>query len=109
MSYGVTFWGSSDIKTVFNNQNKIIRIVAGVKRCREVFKKCYIFHLATDFLLSLLLFVVANMKNFQILTYIIRTENKHVLHMLNANLTHYQKGAYYARKKLFTLPSSIKV
>jgi hypothetical protein len=42
MSYGVIFWeNSTNSKRVFNIQNKIIRIMAGVKRrvsCRELFK-----------------------------------------------------------------------
>jgi hypothetical protein len=43
MSYGVIFWGNStDSKRAFIIQNKIIRIMAGVKTrvsCRELFKK----------------------------------------------------------------------
>jgi hypothetical protein len=66
MSYGVIFYGNTtDSKRVFIIQNKIIRIMAGVKRrvpCRELFKKFNILPLASEFLLSLLSFIVDNMK-----------------------------------------------
>jgi hypothetical protein len=62
MSYEVIFWGNStDSKRVFIIQKKIIRIMAGVKRrvsCRELFKKFNILPLMSEFLLSLLFFVV---------------------------------------------------
>jgi hypothetical protein len=75
MSYGVIFRGNTtDSKRVFNIQKKIIRIMAVVKRrvsCRELLKKFNILPLASEFLLSLLLFVVDNMDKFWILTYIV--------------------------------------
>jgi hypothetical protein len=64
MSYGVIFWGNStDSRKVFYIQKKIIRIMVGTKRrasCRELFKKFNILPLASEFLLSLLSFVVEN-------------------------------------------------
>jgi hypothetical protein len=114
ISYGVIFWGNStDSKRVFIIQKKIIRIMAGVKRiisCRELFKKFSILPLVSEFLLSLLSFVVNNMGKFQTNSDIhsINTGHKHDLHQPSANLTSYQKGAYYAGIKLFsTLPYSI--
>jgi hypothetical protein len=65
--------------------------------------------LVENYLLSLLP-LVDNMKKFQTNSDIhsINTRHKHDLHMLNANLTTYQKGAYYAGIKLFnTFPASI--
>jgi hypothetical protein len=65
----------------------------------------------SEFLLSLLSFVVDNMEKFQTNSDIhnINTRHKHDLHQLSANLTSYQKGAYYAEIKLFnSLPKSIK-
>jgi hypothetical protein len=73
--------------------------------------KFNILPLASEFLLSLLLFVVDNMEKFHTHsdTQSTNTRHKHDLHMLNVNLVSYQKGAYYAEIKLFsTLPSSIK-
>jgi hypothetical protein len=88
--------------------------MAGVKRrvsCRELFRKFNILPLASEFLLSLLCFIVDNMEKFQTKSDIhsINTRHKHDLHQPTANLTSYQIGAYYAGKKLFsTLPDSIK-
>jgi hypothetical protein len=88
--------------------------MAGVKRiisCRELFKKCNILPLGSEFLLSLLSFVVDNMETFQTNSDIhnINTRHKHDLYQPSANLTSYQEGAYYAGIKLFnSLPDSIK-
>jgi hypothetical protein len=95
-------------------KKKTIIVVAGVKRivfCRELFKKLNILPFASEYLLSLLSFVVDNMEKFQTNSDInnINTSHKHDLHQPSANLTSYQKGAYYAGIKLFTtLPGSIK-
>jgi hypothetical protein len=67
--------------------------------------------LVSEYLLSLLAFVVDNMQKFQTNSGIhsINTRHKHDLHQLSANLTSYQKGACYAGIKLFsTLPDKIK-
>jgi hypothetical protein len=88
--------------------------MAGVKRSlssKELFKKCNILPTANEFLLSLLLFIVDNMEKFQTNSdiYSTNTRHKHDLHMPNANLTTYQKGAFYAGIKLFNiLPSNTK-
>jgi hypothetical protein len=51
MLHGIIFWGNStDSKTVFYIQKKIIRIMAGTKRrasCRELFKQFNILPLAS--------------------------------------------------------------
>jgi hypothetical protein len=67
---------------VFIIQKKIIRIMAGVKRrvsCRELLKKFTMLPLASEFLLSLLSFVVDNMEKFQTSSDIhnINTRHKH--------------------------------
>jgi hypothetical protein len=116
MSYGIIFWvNSTDSKRVFIIQKKIIRIIAGVKRrvsCRHLFRKFNILPLASEFLLSLLSFIVGNMEKFQTNSNIhnINTRYKHDLHQPSINLTSYQKGAYHAGIKLFnTPPVSIKI
>jgi hypothetical protein len=108
MSYVVIFWGNStDSKSVFIIQKKIIRIMAGVKQrisCRELIKKFNILPLVSEFLLSLLSFVVDNAEKFHTYPDIcnINTRHKHDLHQLSANLTSYQKSAHYAWIKLFS-------
>jgi hypothetical protein len=68
MSYRIIFGGNSaDSKKVFYTQKRIIRIMAATKRrasCRELFKKFNILPLASEFLLSLLPFVVNCMEIF---------------------------------------------
>jgi hypothetical protein len=69
MLYGVIFWGNSaDNKRVFIIQKKIIRIMAGVKRrvsCSELFKKFNVLPLVSEFLFSLLSFVLDKMEKLQ--------------------------------------------
>jgi hypothetical protein len=88
--------------------------MTGVKRrvsCRELFKKFNILPLVSEFLLSLLSFIVDNLEKFETNPDIhcINTRYKHDLHMQNSNFTSYRKGVYCARIKLFgTLPVCIK-
>jgi hypothetical protein len=72
--------------------------MAGVKKsvsCRKLFKKFNILPLASEFLLSLLSFIVDNIKKSQRNSdmHSINIRHKHDLHKLNANLTSYQ-GVY---------------
>jgi hypothetical protein len=97
-SYGIIFWeNSTDGKKVFHIQKKIITVMAGTKRrasCRELFKKCNILPLASEFLLSLLSFVVDNLETFQTNSDInnISKRYRYNLHMPNINLSKYKKG-----------------
>jgi hypothetical protein len=75
--------------------------MAGIKRrasWRELFKKFNIIPPASEYLLSLLSFIVDKMEKFQTNSDIhsINTRHKHDLHQPSAKLTSYQKGAYYA-------------
>jgi hypothetical protein len=114
MSYGIIFWhNSTDSKKVFYIQKRIIRIMTGAKRrasCTELFKKFNILPPASEFLLSLLSFVVDNMEKFQTNSDIhsISTRHRYNLHVPNSNLNKYQKGVYYSGIKLFNnLPPNV--
>jgi hypothetical protein len=103
MSYRV--WGNSThSKQVSNIQKKIVRLLAGIKKtlsCKHLFQKLNILPLAT---------LWATWKCFQQILHTHDTQSRHKydLHMLNAMLTGYQKGAYYTGIKLFSnLSSSI--
>jgi hypothetical protein len=66
MSYGLYFWGNSphSIK-IFRLQKKIIRIITGCNSrasCMNLFRKLGVLPLASQYILSLMLFV-ANNKN----------------------------------------------
>jgi hypothetical protein len=88
--------------------------MAGAKRrasCRKLFKKFSILPLASEFLFSLLSFVVDNREKFQTNSHIhsISTRYRHNLHAPNTNLNKYQNGVYYSGIKLFNnLPPYIK-
>jgi hypothetical protein len=91
MSYGVIFWGNlTDSKRVFIIQKKIIRIMAGVKRrvsCRELFEIFSIHTLASEFLLTLLSFVVDDMEKSQTNSDIRSINMTSVCQMLTSVLT----------------------
>jgi hypothetical protein len=67
MSYEIIFWwNSSHSSIIFRSQEKAIRIMEGCGNtvsCRNLFKKLEILPLTSQYMLSLLTFVVQN-KNF---------------------------------------------
>ena len=80
--------------------------------CRNLFKKSEILPLTSQYMLSLFMFVVQN-KNFFLTnneSHNIDTRQRNNLYLPQANLTIYQKGAYYSRIKIFNnLPLEIKI
>jgi hypothetical protein len=64
MSYGVIFWGnSSNSSVIFKKQKRVIRIIMGYgyrESCRKLFKELKILTLPSQYILSLLLFVLNN-------------------------------------------------
>jgi len=79
--------------------------------CRSLFKKFQILPLKSQYMLSLLMFVVQNKTLFLTNTenYNLDTRKRYNLYLPQANLTIYQKGAYYSGIKMFNnLPSEIK-
>jgi hypothetical protein len=115
MSYGIIFWGSSwHSSIIFRLQKKVIRIMEGSWNrvsFRSLFKKFQILPLKSQYMLSLLMFVVQNKTLFTTNTenYNLDTRQRNNLYLPQANLTTYQKGACYSRIKIFNnLPSEIK-
>jgi len=79
--------------------------------CRELFKKLNILPLYSQYILSLLLFVVKNVDEFitKSEVHTINTRHRSDLHPPSINLTKYQKGVYYSWIKIFShLPQNIK-
>jgi len=64
MSYGIMFWGnSSHSSVIFKMQKRVIRMMTGYgyrESCREFFKELKILTLSSQYIFSLLLFVVNN-------------------------------------------------
>ena len=114
MSYGIIFWGNlSHSSIIFRIQKKVIRVVEGCRNrvsCRNLFKKLQILPLTLQRVLSLLMFVVQNkffLTNNE--NYNLDTRQRNNFYLPQANLTIYQKGAYYLGIKIFdNLPLEIK-
>jgi hypothetical protein len=115
MNYGIIFWGKSSHSTkIFIIQKKIIRIIAGCRSrgsCRDIFKNLKILPLSSQYILSLLLFVVNNKDKLKLNSDVhsINTRQKYNFHQPSSNLSLYQKGVYPFGIKVFNnLPQSIK-
>jgi hypothetical protein len=115
LSYGIIFWGnSSHSDTIFKLQKRSIRIILRVGNnvtCRELFRRVNILPICSQYILSLLLFVVKNINMFTLNSTVhsINTRCCFDLHLPAVHLTKVQKGIYYSGAKVFnSLPSSIK-
>ena len=105
MSYGIIFWGnSSHSSIIFRIKKKAIKIMEGCRNrvsCRNLFKKLQILPLTSQYMLSLLMLVVQ--KNFFLTNnenHNLGTRQRNNLYLPQANLTIYQKGAYYSGIKI---------
>jgi hypothetical protein len=69
MSYGVIFWGNSyGSKEIFAIQKRIIQILTNKSKrdpCRDLFKQLRILTLPSQYIYSLLVFVVKNRTYFR--------------------------------------------
>jgi hypothetical protein len=114
VKYGIIFWGNSpNSRKIFTLQKKIIRIMIEAyprTSCRRLFKKLDILPVPSQYIYSLMNLFVNNQENFQINSSIhnINTRNKHHLHKPIANLSCFQKNAFYSGIRIFnSLPRSI--
>ena len=115
MSYGVIFWGNSpSAKKVFKVQKKIIRIITNTmprESCKEIFKNIQIMTLYSQYMYSLILFVVNNKHIFTTNNEIHNhnTRNNNNLHPALSNLTKFNKGPCISGIKAFNhLPQYLK-
>jgi len=115
MSYSIMFWGKSPHSPViFQMQKRVIRILMGIgyrESCRGLFKDLKILPLRTQYILSLLLFVVLNKGYFSpnSIYHNFNTRQKNDLHLPYLSLTMYQRGVFYSGIKVFNaLPLAIK-
>jgi len=112
---GLCFGGTRRTALIFRLQKKAIRIMEGCGNrvsCRNSFKKLEILTLMSQYILSLLMFVVQNKKYFLTnnKSHNIDTRQRNDLHLPQANLTIYQRGAQYLGIKIFNnLPLEIKI
>ena len=115
ITYAIIFWGNSSHSiSVFKIQKQIIRIMTnsrGRESCRQLFRKLEILPLHSQYILSMLLFVIKNKELFRSNQNIhsIDTRSNMNLHLPICNLTVFQKGVYFSGVKLFNhLPPHIK-
>jgi hypothetical protein len=79
--------------------------------CRKLFVELKILPLTSQYIFSLLLFVVNNRNYFtpNSIFYDSNTRHRNDLHLPQATLAIYQKGAYYSGVKVFnSLPTALK-
>jgi len=115
MTYDLLFWRNSpDSVKIFRLQKRIIRIVPGCRctdSCKKLFFNLEILPLPSQYILSLLLFMIKNKNQFLVNSEIhhIDTRQHANLHQPSVNMTKYQKGMYCLGVKVFNmLPSYIK-
>jgi hypothetical protein len=115
MNYGLIFWeNSSHSVKNFKIQKNIIRIITVCRSrdsCRDLFKNLKILPLQSQYILSLLLFVVDNKNKFKLNynVYNMNTRQKYNYHLPSSNLSLYEKWVYFTGIKVFNnLPQSMK-
>ena len=115
MSYKVIFWGNSCVsKGIFKIQKRMIRILTdtpGRDSCRHLFKQLQILTLPSQYIYSLLIFVVKNgdLFSFNSEVHNLHTRLKNDLHLPSTNLTLVQRGVLYSGSRIFNhLPLQIK-
>jgi hypothetical protein len=107
LAYGIIFWGNSYFRdNIFRIQKRIIRVITNlIKRdsCRELLKKLQILTLQSQYIFSLLVFVVKNRSYFIFNSDIhdINTRFNQNLHLPFTNLTLVQKGVFFSGSKIY--------
>jgi len=108
ITYGLIFWENSpdSIKNL-RLQKKIIRIMMGCRirdSCRKLFLNLENLPLPSQYILSLLLFMIRNKNQFQVNSEIhhINTRQHANLHQPSVNSRKYQKGLHCVGVKVLT-------
>ena len=97
MSYGIIFWGNSHYtNSIFKIQKIIIRIIRNTSKCEScppLYKQLQILSLPSQYIFSMLIFVIKNRDLFLLNSEIhdINARFKHNLHLPSTNLTFVQK------------------
>jgi hypothetical protein len=99
---------------VFRMQKRIVRIMIGCAQrvsCRKLFRQLRILPLASQYILSLMLFTIKNKNLFTLNSehHATNTRQLHNFYQPTTTLTTYQRGTHYMGVKIFnSLPQSIK-
>ena len=115
MTYGVIFWGNSvSSHDIFKIQKRAIRIMYNLQirdSCRCAFKDLKILPFYSQYLYSLLMFVVKNRDLFQnnASYHPFNTRHKDDLHLPSTHLKTFQKGVLFSGTKAYNhLPLKLK-
>jgi len=115
ISYSIIFWSNSTYSnTIFKLQKRVIRIMINAgnrESCRELFQKLNFLPLYSQYILSLLLFVVKNINMFKSNSVVHSINTRHCLdlYLPSVHLSKVQKGVYHSGIKVFIcLPPRIK-
>jgi hypothetical protein len=106
---------SSHNANIFKTQKNIIRIITGRRNrneCRDLLKNLKILPIQSQYILSLLLFVVNNKNKLKLHSYVrhIRTRQKCNFHQLSSNVSLYQQEVNLIGLKAFNnLPQVSKI
>jgi hypothetical protein len=107
MRYGIVFWGnSSEAKKISLLQTKTIRIMMGMKHresCRPAFTKLNILTLASQYILSLMIFMINNLEHFTFNYSVYKRSTRHGrnLHVPQSHLAMSQEGVHCMCIKFF--------
>ena len=114
ITYGLLFWGHSSHSVKIFRLQKIIIIMRGWRcsdSCRKLFFNLEILPLPSQYILSLLLFMIRKKNQFLVNSQIYHTDiRQHAhFHQPSVNITKYQKGVSYLGVKVFNVfPTYIK-
>jgi hypothetical protein len=116
INYGLPFWGNSphSIKIFKMQKKRIIRIMIHCKSrvsCRNLFRRLVILPFVSQYILSLMLFVVKNKNLFTVNSENYTKSTRHVNNFYHpiTNLTIYQGGVHDMGIKIFNnLPPYVK-
>jgi hypothetical protein len=117
LSYGIIFWGNLYAyytNSIFKIQKRIIRIITNSSSrdtCQQLFKHSQILSLPSQYIFSLLVFVIKNREFFKPNSEIhnLNTRSNRNLHLPSTNLTSVQKGVLFSGSKIYNhLPLNIK-
>jgi hypothetical protein len=115
LSHGIVFWCNSvHSKYIFEIQKRIIRIItnAGIRdSCQDLFKKLQILPFYSQYIYSLLMFVLKNRDLFKLNSNIhgFSTRHDNDFHLPSEKLKLFQEGVFYSGIKTYNhLPKTIK-
>jgi hypothetical protein len=116
MTYGLMFWGkSSHAGKVFKLQKRVVRLIKGRgyrDSCREHVRDMNILPLRSQYIYSLMIFVIKNRGIFNTNSdwYEIDTRQNMNIHMYQVNLAKYGNGVYHMAVRINNgLPNKLKI